>query len=158
MTSIIVWFCLVAALIALAYYVTRIAKSEEADSRQDTGLALLEFGRAFPHEAVRSLHATSDGGAIFVRLHDGKAGFMRNHRAHYACSVIKPGRVRILPLSDAKGFTAEFLDQPSQNGSFQFASEVEAAEVSLWLLDNYVSVADRQAEVTRRDPATENTR
>jgi hypothetical protein len=90
-TSLIVWLFLVGALIALAYYVTRIAKSEAADDRQDTGLAILEFGRAFPQEAIRALHATSDGQAIFVRLHDGKAGFMRNHRAHYACSLIYGG-------------------------------------------------------------------
>jgi hypothetical protein len=134
---------LIGVLVALAYYVTRIAKAEEADSRQDTGLAILEFGRAFPQEAIRSMHATVDGKAIFVRLHDGKAGLLRNHRAHYACSLIKPGRVRILPLPNARGFAAEFLDSPGQNSSFLFASEAVAAEVSLWLLDNYVSVVDR---------------
>ncbi len=163
MTSFTVWVFVVGVVIPLAYYVTRIAKAEEADSRQDTGLAILEFGRAFPHEAIRSLHPTADGSAVFVRLHDGKAGFMRNHRAHYACSLIKPGRVRVTPISSSKGFTAEFLDSPGQNGTFVFASEKEAAEVSLWLLDNYVSVDDRQIATPpslggiSRDPATENT-
>ncbi|RWX76129.1 hypothetical protein EPK99_18435 [Neorhizobium lilium] len=155
-----VWLGIVGALIALAYYVTRIAKSEEADSRQDTGLAILEFGRAFPQEAIRALHATADGNAIFVRLHDGKAGFMRNNRSHYACSLIRPGRVRVIPLPDAKGFSAEFLDLPSHNGNFLFGSETEAAEVSLWLLDNHVSIADRQAELAEEpvslEPASES--
>jgi hypothetical protein len=162
-TSFTVWVFVVGVVIALAYYVTRIARAEEADGRQDTGLAILEFGRAFPHEAIRSLHATADGSAIFVRLHDGKAGFMRNHRAHYACSLIKPGRVRVTPLPNSKGFAAEFLDSPHQNGTFVFDSEKEAAEVSLWLLDNYVSVEDRQMDTPSggagisRDPASEST-
>ena len=160
MSSVIVWVFLIGVLIALAYYVTRIAKAEEADNREDTGLAILEFGRAFPQEAIRSMHATTDAKAIFVRLHDGKAGLLRNHRAHYACSLINPGRVRILPLPDAKGFAAEFLDSPGQNSTFVFASEQIAAEVSLWLLDNYVSVVDREvapkAARVSPEPASEN--
>lgn len=160
MSPYIAWVILGALVVALAYYVTRIARSEEEDSLHDTGLAILEFGRAFPREAIRSLNATADGNAIFVRLHDGKAGFMRNHRAHYACFLIKPGRVRITPLPDATGFAAEFLDSPTQNGSFVFATPEEAAEVSLWLLDNYVTVPAGDlhpaAASLSRAPASEN--
>jgi hypothetical protein len=154
-SSYIVWVILGGLVVALAYYVTRIAKNEEEDSLHDTGLAILEFGRAFPREAIRSLRATADGNAIFVRLHDGKAGFMRNHRAHYACFLIKPGRVRVTPLPDSTGFAAEFLDSPTQNGTFVFANPQEAAEVSLWLLDNYVAVPaeDPQAAGDSLSPA-----
>ncbi|WP_117195690.1 hypothetical protein [Rhizobium terrae] len=139
---------------ALAYYVTRLSSGkDEEGNRHDTGLAILEFGRAFPNEAIRSLHITADGEAIFVRLHDNKAGFMKSHRNHYACHLIEPGRVRVLPLPNAKGFSVEFLDAPTQNGTFIFSSEKEAAEVSLWLLDNYVSVADREMEADAPVPA-----
>jgi len=144
-SPVIVWSIILGLLVVLGYYVTRLAGRDQEGSAHDTGLAILEFGRAFPDEAIRSLHATADGEAIFVRLHDNKAGFMRSYRNHYACHLIEPGRVRVMPLPNAKGFSAEFLDAPSQNGTFVFATEKEAAEVSLWLLDNYVSVADHQA-------------
>ncbi|MFB9952146.1 hypothetical protein ACFFP0_25150 [Rhizobium puerariae] len=145
MSPVIVWSIIFVLLMGLAYYVTGLVSSERPEgNRHDTGLAILEFGRAFPNEAIRSLHVTADGEAIFVRLYGSKAGFMRSQRNHYACHLIDPGRARITPLPDAKGFSVEFLDAPSQNGTFVFSTEKEAAEVSLWLLDNYVSVTDRE--------------
>jgi hypothetical protein len=145
-------------ILALAFYITRVAKANDDDDMHDTGMAILHFGRAFPEEAIRSLHSTADGSAIFVRLHDNKTGFMRNKHNHHACHLIEPGRVRIAPLPNAKGFSAEFLDSPSQNGTFVFSSEKEAAEVSLWLLDNYVSVAvrDLREDVVSPGQASEN--
>jgi hypothetical protein len=147
-SPVITWFIFIGLIVALAYYVTRVAQSGDDDSLHDTGLAILEFGRAFPDEAIRNLHVTANGNVIFVRLHDNKSGFMRNNRNHYACHLIHPGRVRLTPLPSAKGFEAEFLDASSQNGTFVFSSEKEAAEVSLWLLDNYVSIADRDLVAT----------
>lgn len=146
MSPVIVWSIILGLLVVLAYYVTRLAGKDQGGNSHDTGLAILEFGRAFPEEAIRSLHTTADGEAIFVRLHDNKAGIMRSHRNHYACHLIEPGRVRVMPLPNARGFSVEFLDTPSQNGTFVFATEKEAAEVSLWLLDNYVNVADREVD------------
>lgn len=146
MSPIIVWLIILGLALALVYYVSRLVGRNQEGHAHDTGLAILEFGRAFPGEAIRSLYATADGEAIFVRLHGNKAGFMRSHHNHYACHLIEPGRVRVMPLPNAKGFSVEFLDAPSQNGTFVFATEKEAAEVSLWLLDNYVNVADREIE------------
>ncbi|CDN53771.1 Hypothetical protein RG1141_CH14230 [Neorhizobium galegae bv. officinalis bv. officinalis str. HAMBI 1141] len=148
MSPVVVWSIIFVLLMALAYYITRMSgKDRDKDGNlHDTGMAILEFGRAFPNEAIRSLHVTANGEAIFVRLHDNKAGFMRSHRNHYACFLIEPGRVRVTPLPNAKGFTVEFLDASTQNGTYLFSTEKEAAEVALWLLDNYVSVADRDLE------------
>ncbi len=150
MSPIVVWSIIFVLLMALVYYVTRLSSGkDEEGNRHDTGLAILEFGRAFPNEAIRSLHVTADGEAIFVRLHDNKAGLMKSHRHHYSCHLIQAGRVRVQPLPSAKGFAVEFLDSPTQNGTFVFRTEKEAAEVSLWLLDNYVSVADRETDEGR---------
>lgn len=147
MSPLVVWSIIFVLLMGLAYYVTRLVSRDRPDgNRHDTGLAILEFGRAFPNEAIRSLHITADGEAIFVRLHDNKAGFMKSLRNHYSCHLIQPGRVRVSPMSNAKGFTVEFLDAPTQNGAYAFSSEKEAAEVALWLLDNYISVADRNLD------------
>ena len=154
MSALIIWMTIVALILILVFYVRRIARRNDEQGHHDVGTAILEFGRAFPEEAIRSLHGTKEGD-VFVRLHNDKTGFMRNRRNHYACHLIQPGRVRIVPLPDAKGFAAEFLDAPTLNGEFVFANEKEAAEVSLWLLDNYVSVADRNA-VFDEGPAEKN--
>lgn len=119
---------------------------QEEEGFQDAGLAIMEFGRAFPQEAIRNLHATADGKAVFVRLHDNKAGFMRSLRNHFACHLIEPGTVRVRALPSGKGIAVEFLDAPSHNGEFTFSNPAVAAEVSLWLLGNYVGHADREPD------------
>jgi hypothetical protein len=141
----VTWGIVFALILALAYFSSRMVRQED-EGFQDAGLAILEFGRAFPQEAIRSLHATSDGKAVFVRLHDNKAGFMRSMRNHFACHLIEPGTVRVQPLSTGKGFAVEFLDAPFHNGEFTFANSAIAAEVSLWLLGNYVGHADMAPE------------
>ena len=141
----IIWGLVVALVIFFAFLTTRMASRETDESLRDMGNAILEFGRAFPNEAIRQLHATADGNAVFVRLHDNKAGFMRNLRGHFSCHLIEPGTVRVRPLDNSLGLAIEFLDAPGQNGSYTFAQPQEAAEVSLWLLGNYVSAGDLSA-------------
>lgn len=138
----VTWGIVFALILALAYFSSRMVRQEE-EGFQDAGLAILEFGRAFPQEAIRSLHATADGKAVFVRLHDNKAGVMRSLRNHFACHLIEPGTVRVRELPTGKGFAVEFLNAPSHNGEFTFASPAVAAEVSLWLLGSYVAPAER---------------
>lgn len=143
--SLVTWLIICVIVVAMAYYVTRMAKDREDGERHDPGLAILEFGRAFPTEAVRALHETVDGKAVFIRLYDNKAGFMRNNGRHYACHVIQPGRVRAKSIADGQGFAIEFLDAPTQNGDYVFPNQEIAAEVGIWLLGNYVSAEDKAA-------------
>jgi hypothetical protein len=141
----VTWGIVFALILALAYISSRLVRQED-EGFQDAGLALLEFGRAFPQEAIRSLHATADGKAVFVRLHDNKAGFMRSLRNHFVCHLIEPGTVRVRALANGKGIAVEFLDAPSHNGEFTFSNQATAAEVSLWLLGNFISHADREPD------------
>ncbi len=84
--SIIVWCILFAIVVLLAFVATRMAaRNKDEEGFHDTGLAILEFNRAFPDEAIRQFQATADGQAVFVRLHDNKAGFMRSMHRHFAC-------------------------------------------------------------------------
>ncbi|UWU16219.1 hypothetical protein N2599_09670 [Rhizobium sullae] len=141
--SFIVWSVIFALVVLLAFVATRMAaRNKDEEGFRDTGLAILEFNRAFPHEAIRQLQATADGRVVFVRLHDNKAGFMRNMHRHFSCHVLEPGRVRVVSSETGKGLVIDFLDHPHHNGVFEFASAKEAAEVSLWLLGNYVADAD----------------
>ncbi|MBB3318656.1 hypothetical protein FHT77_004557 [Rhizobium sp. BK181] len=141
--SIVVWGVIFAIVIFIAFISTRMAAQNKEDGLHDTGLAIIEFNRAFPNEAIRQLQATANGQAVFVRLHDNKAGYMRSMQRHYSCHVIEPGRVRVLSSETGKGLSIEFLDAPHQSGTFEFASAREASEVSLWLLGNYVAEPDK---------------
>jgi hypothetical protein len=126
-------------IIAISWYFSSLAERDDERDLSDVGLAIMEFGRAFPNEALRSLHTTADGKAVFARLHDNRAGFMRNMRGHYVCHVIEKGRLQAQMLSHGPGLHVVFADFPQHNGDYIFSSADEAAEVSLWMLSNYLS-------------------
>lgn len=112
-------------------------RDEKADAAEDTGLAILEFGRAFPDEAIRQVIATADGRTVFLRLHDGKAGCMHAHGHHFACHLIEPGTVRVESRGNAR-LAIAFANDAFEGGTFTFRSEGDAAEVSLWLLGSFL--------------------
>lgn len=139
--AILSWAVVAGLIILLAFISARMARTDSSE-RHDIGLAILDFGRAFPNEAIRSLHFTEDGAAVFVRLFDNKTGFMRKVKGHYACRIVEPGRVHVQALDHGRGLAVEFTDEPPYRGQFEFISSREAAEVSLWLLGNYVHPVD----------------
>lgn len=104
---------------------------------EDAGLAILEFGRAFPEEAIREVITTANGRTVFLRLHDGKAGCMNAHGHHYSCHRIDPGTVRV-SAAGPKRLTVQFPNAAHEGGTFEFRDEREAAEVSLWLLGSFM--------------------
>ncbi|MBB4953335.1 hypothetical protein H4S14_001397 [Agrobacterium vitis] len=129
-------------IIGISWYFSRLSERESRRDVSDVGLAIMEFGRAFPNEALRSLHTTADGKAVFARLHDNRTGFMRNMRGHYACHVIEKGRIQAQLLSHGTGLHVAFADFPQHSDDYMFSSADEAAEVSLWMLSNYLSEDD----------------
>jgi hypothetical protein len=139
----LIWAVLMGGVVFLAFAATRLGEKEPQKGFRDTGLAILEFGRAFPREAIRQLHATADGKVVFVRLHDNKAGYMRSQRGHYSCHLIEPGMAQASPTPDARGLVIDFVDAPHQSGTFLFEKPEEAAEVALWLLGNFVQGGER---------------
>ncbi|MCR6501829.1 hypothetical protein MUO32_22590 [Shinella sp. CPCC 101442] len=103
----------------------------------DSGLAIVEFGRAFPEEAIRAVVTTRDRRTVFLRLHDGKAGCMQAHGHHYACHLIEPGTVRV-SSAGPKRLSIQFANAAFEGGTYEFQDEKEAAEVSLWLLGSFM--------------------
>jgi hypothetical protein len=140
--ALLIWLAIFAVIVGFGFYATGMVSQDKEDSLSDVGLAILEFGRAFPMEAIRQLQKTRDGQVVFVRLHDNKAGFMKDMRQHFACHLIQAGRARVRDAADSRRITIEFLDAPHHNGTYEFSSAKEAAEVSLWLLGNYVATDD----------------
>ena len=127
----IVAICLLAAGVIFYRTVRREAEPAAAD---DTGLAIVEFGRAYPNEAIRQVITTADGRTVFLRLYDGKAGCMHAHGRHYTSHLIDPGTVRVEDTGTGRGLKIEFLETVFESGRFEFRSQKDAAEVSLWLL------------------------
>ncbi len=132
------WLLLLVAIAAVCvFYIRMNARAERDADNPDAGSAIVEFGRAFPDEAIRELHSTVDRTAIFLRLHDGKAGFIQSHGTHYVCHVIQPGKVRVNTSESGRGLIVHFPDFAYLDNAFEFRTATEAAEVSLWLLGTF---------------------
>ena len=110
--------------------------SRQKDTR-DPGEAIMEFARAYPDEAIRSVAMTIDGTACFLRLADGKVGFLQAMGRHYVARLILPGTATILPLEDEPGLRVAFDDSTLKDGNYIFKDNGEAAEVSLWLCGSF---------------------
>lgn len=139
------WYLIAMAVLSAAIFYMRMTARAEEVERPDAGLAILDFGRAYPDEAIRQIHTTADGKAVFVRLHDGKAGCMLNNGNHYLCHLIEPGTVRTGNSGTGKGLTIEFPGTAFPGGTFEFRDAHEAAEVSLWLLGSFRPVQEAEA-------------
>ncbi|MCD1264702.1 hypothetical protein B5M44_09930 [Shinella sumterensis] len=111
-------------------------RDEREKAENDSGLAILEFGRAFPDEAIRDVVTTANGKTVFLRLHDGKAGCMNAHGLHYTCHLIEPGTVRV-ESAGPRRLSVTFANAAFEGGTFEFRNEQQAAEVSLWLLGSF---------------------
>tara|TARA_R110002020_G_scaffold23525_3_gene78214 strand:- start:517 stop:975 length:459 start_codon:yes stop_codon:yes gene_type:complete len=111
--------------------------SRQQETR-DPGEAIMEFARAYPDEAIRSVTMTSDGKACFLRLADGKVGFLQSMGRHYVARLILPGSVAVVPLEGQPGLKITFHDSTLKGGEYLFQSSEDAAEVSLWLCGSFV--------------------
>ena len=112
-------------------------RSPEQADRQDHGDVILEFARAYPTEAVRSITMTRDGQTCFLRLADGKAGFLQSMGRHSVARLILPGAVSVDALDGQPGFRLSFHDSSLAGGDYIFNSTEDAAEVSLWLCGSF---------------------
>jgi hypothetical protein len=110
--------------------------SRQKDTR-DHGDVILEFARAYPGEAIRSITMTADGMASFLRLADGKTGFLQAMGHHYVARMVMPETVTVQALEGKPGLRIEFHDSTLPAGDYVFASTEEAAEVSLWLCGSF---------------------
>jgi hypothetical protein len=128
---------IICILLAGIFYMRMKERADKDRQKPDAGLAILDFGRAFPDEAIRAIHAAADEKAYFVRLHDGKAGFMAAHGTHFVCHLIQAGRVNVGNAPSGRGLTVHFADFAYLDGVFEFSSPDVAAEVSLWLLGSF---------------------
>lgn len=119
--------------------------SRQKDTR-DHGEAIMEFARAYPGEAIRSVTMTSDGKACFLRLADGKTGFLQAVGRHFVARMIMPEGVSVRALEDKPGLRLDFQDSTLPGSDYVFTSTQEAAEVSLWLCGSFALASPKFAD------------
>lgn len=118
---------------------------------RDHGAAILEFAKAYPDEAIRSVIMTADGNASFMRLADGKTGFLQSMGRHYVARLILPQSVGVQALEDQPALRIEFHDSTLTGGDYVFRSTEEAAEVSLWLCGSLALASPKFADPQKDD-------
>lgn len=111
--------------------------AEEADA----GTALVEFGQAFPEEAIRAVIMTADRKASFFRLAEGRTGFLQAMGRHSIARLIEPGKVKVAAAESGPGLKIDFGETAFTGGTYRFATQEDAAEVSLWLCGTFARAA-----------------
>ena len=141
---LLAWLVIIVAVLMFFFWATGLVKQGQANERFDAGLAIVEFGRAYPNEAIRNVIISADGEMVFLRLWTGLTGCMRRNGPRFLCHVIDPAAMRVTPTTDGKGLELDFGGFKALSGSFEFRSQREAAEVSLWILGSFAARAERR--------------
>lgn len=119
--------------IALITIMVRMTDRSKGIEEADEGTALVEFGSAYPEEAVRAVVMTRDRKAAFFRLAGDKTGFLQAMGRHHIARVIDPGLVNVAAVDGEPALKVNFRESAFKGGTYKFTSQEDAAEVSLWL-------------------------
>lgn len=138
------WIVILGAFLVFFFWATNMVKQQTDDERFDAGLAIVEFGRAYPNEAIRNVIISADGEMVFLRLWTGRTGCMRRNGARFLCHVIEATELTVTPSADGMGLVLDFPALKALSGEFPFRSPREAAEVSLWLLGSLAAKQEKQ--------------
>lgn len=133
------WLIIIVAVLIFFFWATGLVKQDQANDRFDAGLAIVEFGRAYPNEAIRNVIISADGEMVFLRLWTGLTGCMRRNGSRFLCHLLDPSAMRVTPTADGKGLELDFQGFKALSGTFEFRSQREAAEVSLWILGSFAA-------------------
>jgi hypothetical protein len=141
--TLVFWIVVLTGFLSFFFWATNLLKTEADGERFDAGLAIIEFGRAYPDEAIRQVLMSTDGEMVFLRLWTGRTGLMRRIGNREFCHLVDPSDVRV---SEAGGraLTITFPALKQMSGTFTFRSEKEAAEVGLWLLGSVTAAIPRE--------------
>jgi hypothetical protein len=132
--TLLFWIIVLSVFLGFFFWATNLLRVEADAERFDAGLAIIEFGRAYPDEAIRQVLMSIDGEMVFLRLWTGRTGLMRRIGNRTYCHLVDPADVRVSSEPDGASLSISFPSMKSMSGRFTLRSEKEAAEVGLWLL------------------------
>ncbi|MBX9457435.1 MAG: hypothetical protein KL863_16255 [Rhizobium sp.] len=69
--TLVFWMVVLSVFLGFFYWATNLLKAEAEGERFDAGLAILEFGKAYPDEAIRQVLMSADGEIVFPSPVDG---------------------------------------------------------------------------------------
>lgn len=142
--TLVFWIVVLSVFLGFFLWATNLLKIDAAEERFDAGLAILEFGRAYPDEAIRQVLMSADGEMVFLRLWTGRTGLMRRIGKRDFCHLVDPADVRVSSDASGKSLTITFPALKQMSGTFEFRSEKEAAEVGLWLLGSVTALIPQE--------------
>lgn len=120
--------------IVFIVWMVHITGSWRPRDEPDTGTALVEFGTSFPGEAIRAVVTTADDKTNFFRLASAKTGLLHRMGRHSVARLIEPGTIMVDMVDDGPSLMIDFREIGFPPGIYEFASQEDAAEVSLWLM------------------------
>ena len=132
--TLLFWIIVLSVFLGFFFWATNLLRVEADAERFDAGLAILEFGKAYPDEAIRQVLMSVDGEMVFLRLWTGRTGLLRRIGNRTLCHLVNPADVRVSAEAGGGALSINFPSMKSMSGNFTFRSEREAAEVGLWLL------------------------
>lgn len=130
-------FILIGVVMALGIMVLKIIRNPDDVDLHDPGGALIEFGTAYPDEAVRAILMDQKGLTTFMRLADGKTGLAQALGNSYIIRLIRPGEVGVNMSDDGRGLILQFEEDSMIGGEYRFSTHEDAAEVSLWICGSF---------------------
>lgn len=140
--SIGVWIGLVAAGLVIVVLMMRRQGEGSGPSLEDTGAAIVEFGKAYPALPIRDVVMTSDRRAAFLRLADGRTGMLEASGRHFLSRLMMPGSVDVEGTEGDRALRLSFRGSRAGSAVYAFDRAEEAAEVSLWLVETLLEARD----------------
>lgn len=135
-------------------WMVHITGSWKPKDEPDTGTALVEFGMSFPGEAIRAVISTADDKTHFFRLASANTGYLHQMGKHGVARLIGPGAVLVDLVDESPTLKVDFREVGLPAGTYSFASEEDAAEVSLWLMGT-LAMAQNSSGMSENAPPLE---
>lgn len=141
---------IVAALVVIFFFVRRAGGGESSIAIDDAGAAIVAFGKAYPALAIRDVVLTSEREAAFLRLADGRVGFVSAAGRHLLARLLAGGSIRTHGSTDERSLKIDFRDARLSRDRFTFSTATDAAEVSLWLVEALMAEKAEDAGAPRQ--------
>lgn len=130
-------YLFIGSIIGVSLIVLRINRRRDDGLVRDPGEALVEFGSAFPNEAIRGALMDKSGQTTFMRLADGKTGLTQIVGSAWVVRIIEPNQVEVDITDAGDGLILKFDEDSMIGGEYLFSSPDDAAEVSLWICGSF---------------------
>lgn len=130
-------YIFIGSIIAICLLILRINRRRDDGLVRDPGEALVEFGNAYPKEAIRGALMDKSGKTTFMRLADGKTGLTQVVGNAWIVRIIEPNEIEVDLTESGDGLILKFEDDSMIGGEYQFASQEDAAEVSMWICGSF---------------------